>query len=566
MRPALATAILFLCLVPVSTHAYVDSLQGVLRDPSYSVAEKVKGARQLASWFSQQQLDSAITYAHVYLHWTKTAGDTNKIVDAYHLLSTINELRSNPEEAAKFVEQASLLIHQTGDLYSEFHNLNLRAAIAGDRFNTERELQLHQQANSVANQLRDSSLITISLNNLANFYKITGNIDLADESYAQALAICQARKNYLGAHIVLLNQAQLAIHRKHYARAIDLVRPVVTYFEENKHKNYLAFAYSTLGFAYFGFEEYRRALDYTQQCQKLLEETTSAYGMAEALMLTGKSYAALGQTDSALHYLSLAIAMAETTQNPEELESCYEALYQFHKAHGDLAKALYYHERYIGIRDSLEGIATRNKIEEARIRFQLKEAHYQDSLLFEQVRQKEQMELQLAHSKRNTYFAFALVAVILSCITVLIYMRFKHFKATVEKQTLLNQLDKLKSAVVKDLVLADGPTNTPTPDIYRHQIEHNLSAKLNDTDWAILLALYQTPVITNKDLAEKVNRSFEGVRSSLKKMYRLFGLNDTKGNRKAALIIKAIEFSGREPIPPALEAEAVPEEVSSTLS
>lgn len=552
MRLTLTAAILYLFLAPNLAIANVDSLKNIIHGTSFSSEEKIVALRELVGWFSQHQLDSALHYANVHLQWTETTGDTVRIVDALHVLGSINELRVNPVEAARFVERASHLIEQTGNQTSKFHNLNLRAAIAGDLLDPAKELYHHQQALTVAMELSDSGLITISLNNLANMYRIVGNLEKASDSYSKALEICEASGNFLGANTVMLNQAQLANDRNQFTRAIENLSPVIEYFTKHGHKKYLAFAYSTLGFSYFGLQDYQLVLTYTERCKKLLQETRSNYGLAEAHMLTGNTYAALNRNDSALHFLNLAMKLVEETQSSEELISCTKALYHFHKQHGDPTQALNYHERYIGLRDSLKGITARYTIQKTQMSFQLKKAHYHDSLLFEQVRQTEQMELQLAHSKRNTYFALALLAVILTSITVLIYLRFKNFKAKLEKQTLLNQLDKLKSAVVKDLVLADDPQITPSPAIHRPQIEQNISSKLNDTDWAILLALYQTPMLTNKALAQKVNKSFEGVRSSLKKMYRLFDLNDINGSRKAALIIKAIEFSGAETQPQTL--------------
>ena len=74
------------------------------------------------------------------------------------------------------------------------------------------------------------------------------------------------------------------------------------------------------------------------------------------------------------------------------------------------------------------------------------------------------------------------------------------------------------------------------------KIESFIDAKLNESDQNILTTLYNDPVISNKELSEKVSLSYEGASSSLRKMYRLFDMKRTK-NMKLALIMKATHIS-----------------------
>ena len=77
----------------------------------------------------------------------------------------------------------------------------------------------------------------------------------------------------------------------------------------------------------------------------------------------------------------------------------------------------------------------------------------------------------------------------------------------------------------------------------REKIESSISTKLNDSDWKILSQLLENPAITNREIAELVSLSFEGVRSSLKKMYRVFDIQKSGENQKISLIIKATRIS-----------------------
>ncbi|MDG1477221.1 MAG: winged helix-turn-helix domain-containing protein, partial [Vicingaceae bacterium] len=68
--------------------------------------------------------------------------------------------------------------------------------------------------------------------------------------------------------------------------------------------------------------------------------------------------------------------------------------------------------------------------------------------------------------------------------------------------------------------------------------------RLNESDWKILNVIYRDPLILNKSIADKVNLSLEGTSSSLRKMYRLFHLTDSK-NKKLALIMEAARISSK---------------------
>jgi DNA-binding MarR family transcriptional regulator len=81
-----------------------------------------------------------------------------------------------------------------------------------------------------------------------------------------------------------------------------------------------------------------------------------------------------------------------------------------------------------------------------------------------------------------------------------------------------------------------------TVEIDRVVIENYIEANLNESDWAIMKALYDNPAISNKVLADQISLSVEGAKSSLKKMYSLFEIPLSR-NMKLALILKVINLT-----------------------
>lgn len=83
---------------------------------------------------------------------------------------------------------------------------------------------------------------------------------------------------------------------------------------------------------------------------------------------------------------------------------------------------------------------------------------------------------------------------------------------------------------IKDKIVEVVDNLTPN----RGLINATLEKPLNETDWKILGILNESPLTTNKDISQQVDRSIEGVSSSLRKMYGLFEINQSS-NKKVAL-------------------------------
>lgn len=73
----------------------------------------------------------------------------------------------------------------------------------------------------------------------------------------------------------------------------------------------------------------------------------------------------------------------------------------------------------------------------------------------------------------------------------------------------------------------------------KEKIEEHIGFPLNDTDWTLLQVLAVDPNANNKELSEKIGITHEGVRSALKKLYRLFHIDDVVSNKKMALAVAA---------------------------
>jgi ATP/maltotriose-dependent transcriptional regulator MalT len=79
-------------------------------------------------------------------------------------------------------------------------------------------------------------------------------------------------------------------------------------------------------------------------------------------------------------------------------------------------------------------------------------------------------------------------------------------------------------------------------ELVREKIEHSIKRKLNETDWKVLNVLLVEPVMTNKEIAQKVFLSVDGVGSSLRRMYEYFNIKESK-YKKVSLLLETIKRS-----------------------
>ena len=118
------------------------------------------------------------------------------------------------------------------------------------------------------------------------------------------------------------------------------------------------------------------------------------------------------------------------------------------------------------------------------------------------------------------------------------FFRIRLKNQKIERELLLNEIDVLKSEGLKiDSIYLMKENNDTYID--NHEIEQIFNDKLNETDIIILNIIYNDHSLPIKQIGEKMNLSYEGVRSALKKMYRLFDVPNSK-NMKLALVLKVM--------------------------
>ena len=113
--------------------------------------------------------------------------------------------------------------------------------------------------------------------------------------------------------------------------------------------------------------------------------------------------------------------------------------------------------------------------------------------------------------------------------------RFQNHKQ--EQAVLLAEIENLKSKKNESTSLS-----TDGFKLDREKIEEKINKPINETDWKVMNILLEDPVISNKDIAQKAYMSVDGIGSSLRRMYQLFDIKDSR-YMKISLLMELIKIS-----------------------
>ena len=123
-------------------------------------------------------------------------------------------------------------------------------------------------------------------------------------------------------------------------------------------------------------------------------------------------------------------------------------------------------------------------------------------------------------------------------ISLILYFTRKNILSNrIKRNTLLEELERLKNIESSSIA-----ANSNKFELDRNKIEHSINQKLNETDWTVLNILLDDPVIPNKEIAEKLFMSVDGIGSSLRRMYINFNIKESK-YKKISLLMDAIKLS-----------------------
>ncbi|MFK7783075.1 tetratricopeptide repeat protein, partial [Psychroserpens sp.] len=368
------------------------------------------------------------------------------------------------------------------------------------------------------------------LTSLGSVYLIIHNYELALNYYQKALVILDKRGfEDRRTAIIYINIGWTNYEKGGYKEAKNNYTKGLKILQVKNEKFFIASCYSTLARINLKLNLLDEANDYAAKNLALNKELDIKTGIINAKIIIALITFETNIKEATRKGEAILTNLPVNT-NKEIKKSLYELLYKCYKSQNKLALSLEMHELYTSYNDSIQqeknNFAVAKEVVKNDFDLKLQENKVES--------EKEKAALKIIQLKR-TYGIIASAVLLMAFI--IYYFIASRKKMRQRRDALLKEIESLKINYSKTLIAESNSF-----ELKREKIETSINRKLNETDWNVLKILFDDPVITNNDIAEKAFMSVPGIGSSLRRMYEYFNIKESK-YKKISLLLAAIKIS-----------------------
>jgi tetratricopeptide (TPR) repeat protein len=503
-----------------------------------------------AIWMNQNQPDSSRFNAFntFYVHYTSAQPDLALKVSSEHYQLASN--KGYPDQLIKVLNEKAIIHFFLG--------------------NPDSSMTYIEQAIEIGERTQDTLTIAKLYVNHGNALRAKGHLREAVKRYTQTIHLLESsggEEKYLADLYNNIGLIYLDINL--HTLSLEYLYKALELYKIAKEEDAIGNIWLNIGANKYHLGEYRNAIDLIKKGFVILDSEKNLFSLSDCHQFLALSYSKIGQQDSALWHIDEAISMKRQLQNngrlldgliikgnllinenlPNTLHIVEEIkllmieessvdllasgsrlLYELYKKQGNTELALSMLEKFTEYNDSIK-----IQMNEIAVIKEAIQSDFDNKLIQEQLKsEKEQAALKIGQLKR--IYSLVILGLILLILAFVIYRRLIQ-KYQIQKKQLLDEIEQLKRTKGTDITIDQG-----TFSLKRSRLELHIGKNLNETDWSVLNFLLKDPGISNKDLAKQVFLSVDGVGSSLRRMYELFNIKESK-YMKITLLMEAIKLS-----------------------
>jgi tetratricopeptide (TPR) repeat protein len=483
--------------------------------------------------------------------------------------------RTHPDSARYYAFQLEALSKKAGSLWFLAHAYSAIGYAYNSEGDLKNAMKYFQTGLGVSQQSKDLITQIKFHQSIGAIYGSSGDLVYALESFIKASELVDTTTNHKGHYYTLMNLGVINQELKNFDAALAYFLKAKHIAEDIDKSIDLSPCYNNLAESYKELKGLDQAILYEEKALKAAEKSGISQQVAIVCLNLALSYVDKGSRDKASHYYRKALIIEEHEGNKMTLPRLLSYIGEFlikedidsainlgkralllAKETGDMAtistssKLLYSAYKQLGKHNqSLEMLEINDQAEDS-----LKAMHAQEKTLqamhkmemrkmvaqMAELNKKELTDTKMAASKEK-YLIVGISTLVILTIGVYLFLKIRSHNR--DRSILLEEIERLKQkGLLAQVSLSAKQTLT---GLDKEKTEKTIGAKLNETDWSILSALYENPFISNNDLSDKVSRSLEGVSSSLRKMYTHFDITE-RSNKKLELLKQVLRISSDE--------------------
>jgi len=297
-------------------------------------------------------------------------------------LSTISFNHNNPDSSLYY---ARLMIAETDDpkfLYAGRYNEGSALRMQG---NLEGALEAYFKSLEFAKMLPQKSQEATSNMAIGDVYSISGAHKNSIEYYSKSINIYrQLKKDTLNLAIALFNIGDEYLKQDSLKAAMPYFKESSSLFEDEHYTSGVAYNLGNMGMLYAKQGDDNNAMLNINKAIGILEETQDYYAISEYLTYMSDIYLNKGNTLEALEYAKRSLQLAEKYGLKDQISESNLLLSKLYEKKGDQITAYKYYKDYIVYRDSVQNIATVQKMADLRTENEVSQKQSEVNLLNQQ--------------------------------------------------------------------------------------------------------------------------------------------------------------------------------------
>lgn len=342
-------------------NSYIDSLK-TIESTTKNDSVRFEAISKLAIAYSDSAYEKSLLYWNKALAHAKKKSNRPSLAHAYHQIGFMFLKKGEfPLALENFKNALSVheFIHNKKGMGQIFNDIGLVYKTWG-RY--ELALESYISALNLFDDIGDDEGLAMTSNNIGQIYYYRDEYAKSIEYFERYLNVNKRNNRPRAVAGAANNIASAYLELKDYDKALDYYLKSLRIYDSLGVKFGIAIIQDNIGTLYSKKEQYQDALLYHNNALAIFKELNSKPRIGYVMMNIGLAHHKLNQHRNALGYLIESKNISEELNQRENLKEIYFNLTNVYSALADFEKALFFHQRFTHIKDSLMSIETSEKL------------------------------------------------------------------------------------------------------------------------------------------------------------------------------------------------------------
>ncbi len=428
--------------VNVSGQTNIDSLTIVLNN-ALSNNDNLTAARisyKIGKLYDKQNKTSESNlFLKKALEYARKAGSSKAVAIITNYLAGNYSEQGKTNEAIDLYEKCYDLfisLNDSSNAANIYLNLGSEYLNKGEY---DQALDKELKALKIKESINNSSNIAYFYQQISEVYKQLGMTKLWKNYLLKAKELSQKSGNAaFKTRIAILNDiADIESKENNKTKALDNYQEMYSLSKQNGYTRGMYIALSNMSNILLDKGEYRKALEMAEQAYEMALAGKNIYNLSALSNHIGNTYIKLKNTDKAKEWFYTAIRNSNN-KYPDEIKRSYKGLYEANKIAGKHQDALTYLEKYIELKDSLDDIAVKNRVNEL-------ETIYQTEKKSARIKDLNQKNIIQSQKLKTQKLITGLIVLFILLLIVVVVFALRQYRLQVHNKEIMLQQRLLRS-------------------------------------------------------------------------------------------------------------------------